>query len=72
LVIVERVVPARMTDQEKDLAIAWMDLMMLIGPGGRERTAAEFRDLLRQSGFAEPTFTETAKEYKNIEAGVPA
>jgi SAM-dependent methyltransferase len=71
VVIIERVVPRRTTRDEKDLAIAWMDLMMLIGPGGRERTAAEFCDLLRESGFAGPRFTETATEYTIIEAAVP-
>jgi hypothetical protein len=29
----------------------WMDLNMLVMAGGRERTAAEFRDLYGQAGF---------------------
>lgn len=30
---------------------AYLDLLMLVGLGGRERTAAEYGDLLRQAGF---------------------
>lgn len=30
----------------------WLDLHMMVVPGGRERTAAEYEALFRQAGFA--------------------
>jgi O-methyltransferase domain/Dimerisation domain len=47
LLIVERVVP----DAGHSLALEW-DIHMLANTGGRERTQAEFDDLLTRAGFA--------------------
>ena len=48
LMVVESVIPET---PEFDMG-KWMDLNMMVMATGRERTAAEFRDLLDQAGFA--------------------
>lgn len=45
-----------------------LDLTMLTIPGGKERTASEFRDLLKQSGFELKRIIPTAAEVSVIEA----
>ena len=49
--IVELVVPARMTPSATMLSAALLDLIMLAFAGGRERTEAEFTALLDQAGL---------------------
>jgi SAM-dependent methyltransferase len=49
LLLVERVLPERITAESLEALMA--DIMMMAGPGGRERTEAEFRELLRAGGF---------------------
>ena len=51
LVIIELVVPARMTASAALLSAALLDLIMLAFAGGRERTEAEFTELLDQAGL---------------------
>jgi orsellinic acid C2-O-methyltransferase len=51
LLLVERVVPERLEASADHQAIVRSDLNMLIGPGGCERTEAEFRALLSSTGF---------------------
>jgi hypothetical protein len=68
LVLVERVMPARIEGTETDRAIARTDLNMLVGLGGRERTQAEFAALLAASGFRAASFLSTALELSVIEA----
>jgi ubiquinone/menaquinone biosynthesis C-methylase UbiE len=51
LLLVERLALARMDVSCEAQAVARADLNMLVGPGGRERTEAEFRDLLDDAGF---------------------
>jgi hypothetical protein len=51
LSVLERVMPERITGSAGDRAIARSDLNMLVGPGGRERTEAEYRALLDEAGF---------------------
>jgi hypothetical protein len=48
LMLVESVIPET---PEFDMG-KWMDLNMMVMATGKERTAAEFRDLLDQAGFA--------------------
>ena len=48
LMVVESVIPET---PEFDMG-KWMDLNMMVMATGQERTAAEFRDLLHQAGFA--------------------
>ena len=52
LVIVERIMPERPGTDPSHREAARSDLNMLVGCGGRERTAAEFAALLDAAGFA--------------------
>ena len=52
LLLIERILPERIdpndaATQERFIA----DIQMFVNPGGRERTEAEFRDLLTQAGL---------------------
>ena len=51
LVIVELILPERMTPSAPMLSAALLDLIMLAYAGGRERTEAEFAQLLDQAGL---------------------
>jgi hypothetical protein len=46
----------------------WLDLLMLVYAGGRERTAEEFRDLLATSGFHMERVIPTTANVSVIEA----
>ncbi len=46
----------------------WFDLAMLVGPGGQERTAAEYELLLSQAGFRMNRIIPTAGEISFVEA----
>ena len=47
LLIVELLLPA------EDVPLPWkmLDMMMLVGPGGQERTGLEYKALLAKAGF---------------------
>ncbi|KQW38523.1 methyltransferase [Rhizobacter sp. Root404] len=51
LLVVERVLPNVLNDALDDRRICRSDLNMLVGPGGRERTQAEFASLFQCSGL---------------------
>ena len=51
LLLVERVMSETVGDNAVDRANAMSDLNMLRGPGGAERTASEYRELLSDGGF---------------------
>jgi SAM-dependent methyltransferase len=68
LLLVERIMPDRLEASAPHRAIARADLNMLIGPGGRERTEADFRSLLHSSGFNLTRIVPTALEYSILEA----
>jgi hypothetical protein len=68
LLIIERVVPARFEACWLHHAIARMDLTMLVGFAGKERTETEFRQLLAASGFELTQVTATSLDYAVIEA----
>ena len=51
LLLIERIMPERMETLAAHQVIARSDLNMLIGPGGRERTEADFRSILGTAGF---------------------
>ena len=47
LILIEEIIP-----EGPELTWAkWLDLQMLVGPGGQERTISEYRDLFAKSGF---------------------
>lgn len=52
LVIIERIMPEPATTEPKDRSCVMSDLNMLRGPGGCERTEAEYRKLAVPAGFA--------------------
>ncbi len=47
LVLIEEIIP----DGPQLTWTKWLDLQMLVGPGGQERTVSEYRDLFAKSGF---------------------
>ncbi|WP_334187840.1 methyltransferase [Noviherbaspirillum sp.] len=51
LFIVERLMPARVADCRLDRSVVQADLNMLAGIGGRERTHAEYGQILADTGF---------------------
>jgi C-methyltransferase len=64
LLLVEVVLPGH----DRDFTGNWVDLEMLVQAGGRERDAAEWRELLRQGGFQMKRIVQTASAYSVIEA----
>jgi len=68
LLIIERVVLPRFEACWLHHAIARMDLTMLVGFPGRERTEREFRQLLATSDFKLTKVTPTSLDYAVIEA----
>lgn len=68
LLIVERIMAARMRPSPEHQVMAWSDLNMLVVLGGRERTEAEFRGLLASSGFEVAGILPTALGFSVIEA----
>jgi len=68
LLLVERLALARMEVSCEAQAVARADLNMLVGPGGRERTEVEFRNLLGAAGFTPVEVFATATEFSIIES----
>jgi hypothetical protein len=68
ILVIERVVPARFEACWLHHAIARMDLTMLVGFTGTERTETEFRGLLAAAGFRLTNVTATSLDYAVIEA----
>jgi O-methyltransferase len=66
VLLVELVIP----DHDRDFAGKWADLEMLLNLGARERTAAEYRNLLRQAGFEMIRVVPTASPLSLVEARV--
>jgi O-methyltransferase domain len=64
LLLLEMVVPAGNTPAYAKL----IDLLMLVYAGGRERTEAEYRDLLTSAGFSVSRIVPTASAVSIIEA----
>lgn len=51
LLLVERIIPEGLEASPQHQSVAAADLNMLVGPGGRERTEADFKALLNAAGF---------------------
>jgi C-methyltransferase len=64
LLLVEFVIP----EHARDFPGKWVDLEMLLNLGARERTAAEYRDLLSQAGFRMTRVVQTATPLSVVEA----
>lgn len=64
LLLVELVIPGH----RHDFPGKWMDLDMLVGTDARERTSAEYGDLLSRAGFELTRVVETASPFSIVEA----
>jgi len=71
LLLVERIMPDIPDTNELHRSHAMSDLNMLRGPGGRERTEAQYRDLLGKTGFHVTSVT-AAGRFAVIEASPAA
>jgi C-methyltransferase len=64
LLLIELVIP----EHDRDFPGKWADLEMLLNLGSRERTAAEYRNLLSQAGFRMTRVVQTASPLSVVEA----
>lgn len=65
MLLVERVIP---TDGTAELHVLESDVIMLVAPGGKERTEAEYRALLEAAGFELTQLIPVLAPYSLIEA----
>jgi orsellinic acid C2-O-methyltransferase len=68
LMILERVLPPRLSTSATDRDAARSDLQMLLGCDGRERTRAEFDALLRAAGLEARGLVPLTSDFSLIEA----
>jgi len=66
VLVVELVIP----DHDRDFPGKWADLEMLLNLGARERTAAEYRNLLSRAGFEMTRLVRTASPLSRVAARV--
>jgi hypothetical protein len=64
VLLIELVIPTH----DRDFPGKWVDLEMLLNLGGRERTTAEYRDLLGRAGFELTRVVQTASPLSVVEA----
>lgn len=64
VLLVEPVLP----EHDRDFVGKWSDLEMLVQASGRERDAAQYRDLLGQAGFRMTRVVQTALPISVVEA----
>jgi hypothetical protein len=64
LLIVETVLP----DDDTPHSGKMLDIMMLVGPGGQERTGEEYRALLKKAGFRMTRVVPTESDVSIVEA----
>ena len=62
--MIEQVIP----EHHREDPGKWTDLEMLLFHDGRERTAAQYRELLRRSGFHLTRIVQTVSPFSVIEA----
>lgn len=70
LLVIERVVPERVTTGARDLAAAMSDLHMMVLLGGRERTNSEFAELFAPAGIRLVRDIEMPSDFHIVEAEV--
>jgi len=68
LIVVERVMPRRLSASAVDRAVARSDLNMLVGLAGRERTMDELASLLANAGLRVARTGAAVREFTAIEA----
>ena len=64
VLLLEQVIPIH----DREFLGKWVDLEMLLCFGSRERTAAEYRDLLDRAGFRMTRVVQTASPFSFVEA----
>jgi len=64
ILIIEMVIPEGNTPHPGKM----LDMMMLLGPGGRERTEPEYRELLQKAGFSLARVVPTPSAVSVVEA----
>jgi hypothetical protein len=64
VLIVETVIP----NHDREFLGKWFDLEMLLGAAARERTAAQYGQLLNRAGFRMNRVVETASPFSVVEA----
>src|SRR6516225_962991 len=64
VLLVETVIP----NHDREFLGKWLDLEMLVGAAARERTAAEYGQLLNRAGFQMMRVVETASPFSIVEA----
>jgi hypothetical protein len=64
VLLIEFVIP----EHNRDFPGKWVDLEMMLNLGARERTAAEYRNLLSQAGFRMTRVVQTASPLSVVEA----
>jgi orsellinic acid C2-O-methyltransferase len=69
LLLVERMMPERLTASAQSESLARSDLHMLVALGAQERTPAQFETLLRAAGLKTLRSIETGGDFQIIEAG---
>jgi hypothetical protein len=72
LLLVERVLPARLKASPAHRGFAHADLTMMLGPGGRERTEAEIQTLLHDCGLELIGIKPVELGYSLLEASLPS
>ena len=64
VLLIETVIP----QHNSEFIGKWLDLEMLVGAAARERTTAEYRDLLGQAGLRMTRVVQTASPFSVVEA----
>ena len=68
LLVIERIAPVRAGNSPLDQSVARADLNMLLSLSGRERSEAEYRQLLDSSGFQLTRVVPTRSAVSIVEA----
>lgn len=68
LLLVERIMPERVQALHSHKAVVRADLSMLVGPGGRERTEAQYAALLDAAGLRLARIAPAGSGYSCVEA----
>ena len=68
LLLIEQIMPQRIEATKQHETVAMLDLTMMVGPGGQERTQAEFTALLRGAGLKLEKVIPTPTPHSILEA----
>src|SRR6185369_6625001 len=64
VLLVESVIPPH----DREFSTKWLDLEMLVDNSGRERTAAEYQNIVQDAGFQMTRVVPTASPFSLVEA----